>query len=103
MSFLVGEVDTISTLEELVTFIDAWDVDNSNSVGDVTSSESENDSSPYSKDDVESVLLDSLNDVLEEQVFCQRRNRRLRNLRKGREPNPRAHLRDFSVGKGQKY
>ncbi|KAE8878948.1 hypothetical protein PF005_g20274 [Phytophthora fragariae] len=69
MSFLVGEVDTISTLEELVTFIDAWDVDNSNSVGDVTSSESENDSSPYSKDVVESVLLDSLNDVLEGASF----------------------------------
>ncbi|KAG6572628.1 uncharacterized protein IUM83_17638 [Phytophthora cinnamomi] len=69
MSFLVGEADTISTLEELVTFIDAWDDGNSNGTGDVTTSESENDSSPYSNEDMESVLLDSLDGVLEEASF----------------------------------
>lgn len=66
---LGGEEDTISSLEELVTFIDAWDADSSRSLGDVTTSESENDSSPFSNDDVESMLLDSLDDVLEKASF----------------------------------
>ncbi|GMF45400.1 unnamed protein product [Phytophthora fragariaefolia] len=69
MSFLVGEGNIVSSLEELVSFIDAWGTENHSAIGDVTTSESENDSSPYSNEDVESVLLDSLDDVLEGASF----------------------------------
>ncbi|KAG7378011.1 hypothetical protein PHYPSEUDO_010695 [Phytophthora pseudosyringae] len=67
MSFLVG-VGDLSTLEGVVAFIDSWDA-GSTSPGDVTTSESENDSSPFSNEDVESVLLDSLDDMLEDASF----------------------------------
>ncbi|KAL3670957.1 hypothetical protein V7S43_004142 [Phytophthora oleae] len=63
MSFLIGGEDSM-TLEEVVAFIDSWDT-GSTSPGDVT----DNDSSPFSNEDVESVLLDSLDSVLEDASF----------------------------------
>jgi hypothetical protein len=72
MSFLVEEDDTMSTLEEVVAFIDSWDT-TSTSPGDVTSSESENDGSPFGHHDVEAVLVDSLDGVLEKASFLSKK------------------------------
>eukprot|EP00644_Phytophthora_capsici_P016874 jgi/Phyca11/574044/estExt2_Genewise1.C_PHYCAscaffold_590020 len=63
MSFLIRDEDPM-TLEEIVAIIDSWDT-GSTSPGDAT----DNDSSPFSNEEVESVLLDSLDSVLEGASF----------------------------------
>ncbi|KAL4145192.1 hypothetical protein PRNP1_012865 [Phytophthora ramorum] len=68
MSLLVEREEDLATLEQVVAFIDSCDT-NVSSIVDATTSESGNDDSPYSIEDVESVLLDSLDGVLEEATF----------------------------------
>ncbi|ETL88003.1 hypothetical protein, variant [Phytophthora nicotianae] len=68
MSFSAKEEAAMPSLEEVVAFIDSWDSGNT-SPGDVTTSESETDRSPFSKEDVDSVLLDSLDGVLQDASF----------------------------------
>ncbi|KAG3172364.1 hypothetical protein PC128_g18534 [Phytophthora cactorum] len=96
MSLLVEEENaTMPTLEEVVAFIDSWDT-GSTSPDAVTTSESENDSSPFSKEDVESMLLDSFDGVLEDASFLPKKEPKLNDkkpIKKKRKKTPGASTR----------